>query len=156
MQVDRATGALTGRDEQGNVLPSITADHQEAFCRAVQRAAQATLAQAISARERADLAWNLDQLGQLHGQTTLGGQPMELVPLGIAPTRWSGNDVLVDAQALLSALRQNFPERTGYDATFKLPDGRHLLVELEQAPWTEVAVDLNNLPDWAHLWEGHD
>ena len=154
-EVDRATGELTGRDDQGNVLPSITADHQEAFCRAVQRAAQAIVERAISARQRSDLAWHLDQLEHLHGQPTLGGQPMELVPLGIAPTRLSGNDVLVDANALLSELRQNFPDRTGYDATFKLPDGRQLLVELEQVPATEVAVDPNDLPDWAQLWNGH-
>ena len=62
--------------------------------------------QTMSARERADLAWNLDQLGGLHGQLTLGGQPMEMVPLGIASTPFSGNDILVDAQALLSELRQ--------------------------------------------------
>jgi hypothetical protein len=153
-EVDRATGELTGRDDQGNVLPSITAEHQEAFCRAVQRAAQTIVERAMSARQLSDMSWNLDQLGHLHGQPALGGQPMELVPLGIAPTRLSGKDVLVDAPALLWELRQNFPDRTGYDATFKLPDGRQLLVELEQAPATEVAVDPDDLPDWAQLWNG--
>jgi hypothetical protein len=79
---------------------------------------------------------------------------MASAPLAIAPTRMSGPAVLVDAPALLAELRKNFPDRTAYDASFELPDGRHLLVELEQAPTTEVAIDLTALPAWAVLWGG--
>jgi hypothetical protein len=153
-EVDQATGQLTGRDRNGQPLVSISAERQEAFCRAVQRAAQATLSGAISPRERADLAWNLDQLVILHRQQQLGGQEMAPAPLGVAPTRMSGSNVLVDAPALLAELRKNFPDRVAYDASFALPDGRHLLVELEQAPTTEVAVTLGDLPKWAVLWDG--
>lgn len=135
-EVDQATGELTGRHRNGQPLVPITAEHQEAFCRAVQRATLATLAQAISPRERSDLAWNLDQLVNLRGQPPLGGQQMAPVPLAIAPTRMSGTTVLVNAPALLDELRRNFADRAAYDASFKLPDGRHLLVELEQAPTT--------------------
>lgn len=75
-EVDQATGELTGRHRNGQPLVPITAEHQEAFCRVVQRATLATLAQAISPRERSDLAWNLDQLVNLRGQPPLGGQQM--------------------------------------------------------------------------------
>jgi hypothetical protein len=60
--VDRNTGTLTGHDRNGQPLVPITAEEQEAFCRAIQRAASAVLAGRISPRERADLAWQLDQL----------------------------------------------------------------------------------------------
>ncbi len=82
------------------------------------------------------------------------GRPMDPVPLGIAPTRMVGGKVLVDAPFVLSELRENFPDRAAYDATFALPDGRRVLVELEQAPATEVAVDLDDLPPWARIWDG--
>jgi hypothetical protein len=153
-EVDQATGELTGRDKNGQPLVPITAEQQEAFCRVAQRATQAVLAKAISPRERSDLAWNLDQLVNLHRQALLGGQQMAHAPLALAPTRMSGSAVLVNAPALLGELRKNFPDPAAYDASFELPDGRHLLVELDQAPSTEVAVDPGALPAWAVLWEG--
>lgn len=156
VEVNQATGGLTGRDDNGQPLAPVTAEHQEAFCRAVQRATEATLAQAISPRERSDLAWNLDQLANLHGLPPLGGHQMAPAPLAVAPTRMSGTTILVNAPALLSELRRNFPDRTAYDASFKLPDGRCLLVELEQAPTTEVAIDPQALPGWAVLWDRRD
>ncbi len=153
-EVERATGELTGRDRSGQPLVPISAAQQESFCRAVERAASAVLANNISPRERSDLAWNLDQLAHLHGQPTIGGQEMAPPPLAVAPSRMSGASVLVDPSALLSELRANFPDRAAYDASFALQDGRHMLVELEQAPQTEVAVDPDELPSWAVLWGG--
>ncbi len=153
-EVNRSSGELMGRNRHGHQLPPISAAQQEAFCRAVQRAAHATLTGLLSPRERSDLAWNLDQLAHLHGQQPLGGREMAPAPLGIARTRMSGGSVLVDASAILTELRANFPDRAAYDATFELPDGRHLLVELEQAPATEVAIDPDSLPTWAMLWTG--
>jgi hypothetical protein len=153
-EVDRATGDLKATDKNGQALPPITADQQEAFCRAVQRASQAALARIISPRERADLAWNLDQLGHLHEQPAMTGRPMERVPLAIVPTRMVCGKVIVNASIVLNELRENFPDRAAYDATFAIPDGRRLLVEVEQAPATEVAVDLDNLPSWARIWGG--
>jgi len=56
-EVDPATGTLTGRDDSGQPLVPITAEQQEAVCRAVERAGTAVLAGQISGRERSDLAW---------------------------------------------------------------------------------------------------
>jgi hypothetical protein len=56
-EVGRVTGSLTGRDDSGQPLVPITAEQQEAFCRAVQRAANAALTGQISRRERADLGF---------------------------------------------------------------------------------------------------
>lgn len=153
-EVDRVTGQLTGRDERGRPLTPITADHQEAFCRAVQRAAQAALAQSIRRRERSDLAWNLDQLRHLHGRPPLGGHQMQPAALKIAPTKTRGDRLLVDVPTLLDELRFRFPGRSAYDASFTLPDGQHLLAELEQAPPAEVEVDPAKLPEWIQPWEG--
>ena len=135
-------------------MPAITSEQQEAFCRAVQRAAQATIEGTISARERSDLAWHLDQLQALHHKSPLGGRRLESVPLGIARTRLNGAELLIDTHALMEELKQNFPDRAGYEVTFELSDGRHLLVELEQAPPTEVGIALDHLPDWARMWNG--
>jgi hypothetical protein len=153
-QVDRATGDLIGYDRSAQPLLPVKAANQESFCRAVQRSANAILANALSSRERCDLAWNLDQLAHLHGRPALGGQEMAPAPLGIARTRVSGDSVLVDVPSLLHQLRGNFPDRAAYDASFELPDGHHLLVELEQAPPGEVAIDPAALPPWAILWDG--
>jgi hypothetical protein len=153
-EVDQSTGRLTGRDRAGQPLAPITAEQQEAFCRAVQRAAQDALTQNLTARERADLAWNLDQLSLLHHSGLLGGQEMGPAPLGVAATKMSQGRLLVDVPFLLGELRKNFAGRTAYDATFALQDGRHVLVELEQAPSKEVAVDLADLPSWMQFWEG--
>ena len=152
--VDRASGELVGSDENGRPLTPMTAKHQEAFCRVVQRAAGAAIACGLTPRERSDLDWNLDRLASIHGQSPLGGQRMEAPALLIAPARPHGGSALVNASELLSALRQNFSGRRAFDATFALPDGRHLLVELEQAPPNEVSVDLVQLPPWAQFWGG--
>jgi hypothetical protein len=153
-EVDQTTGTLTGRDEQGQALMPLAADRQEAFCRAVQRAAQAALSGEVAPRERADLAWNLDQLAPLNGRPILGGQPMQPAPLGIAPLTLNDGNVVVDAPALLDELQRSFPDRTAYDVTFALPDGRHVLIELEQAPSTEVFIAPDDLPAWAQFWDG--
>lgn len=62
--------------------------------------------------------------------------------------------VVIDAPAMITALARNFPGRAAYDASYQLPDGRHLLVELEQAPATVTALDLTALPAWAAFWAG--
>jgi hypothetical protein len=153
-EVDKVTGRLTGRDDQGGPLSPVSADAQEAFCRAAQRAAQAVIARESSPRERSDLAWNLDQIVGIHGQQPIGGKRMHTAPLAIAPVQMSGAAVVVNPPALLAELRRNFPGRTAYDASFRLPDGQHLLVELEHAPQAEVAVDPAAPPAWATLWNG--
>lgn len=79
---------------------------------------------------------------------------MKRAPLGIARTMIKGDRLLVDVPTLLNVLRLTFPERNAYDASFVLPDGRHLLAELEHAPSAEISVDPANLPDWIHFWEG--
>jgi hypothetical protein len=63
----------------------------------------------------------------------------------------SGDDVLVDASALLMSYART--SRTGPPMTppSSSVEGRHLLVELEQAPATDVVVDLGALPPWAVL-----
>lgn len=153
-EVDRASGELTGRDRQGRPLTPISAAHQEAFCRAVQRAATAALNRSISPRERSDLAWNLDQLTHVHGLDAIGGIKMAPAPLGVVRARMRNGTVLVEAPSILTEFRANFPDRAAYDASFELQDGRHLLVELEQAPHEEVAVDPAALPPWAVMWPG--
>lgn len=90
----------------------------------------------------------------MHGLNAIGGIEMASAPLGVVRARMSNGAVLVDATSVLTELRSNFPDRAAYDASFELPDGRHLLVELEQAPQAEVAVDLAALPSWAIMWPG--
>jgi hypothetical protein len=152
--VDQATGTLTGRDERGQPLVPMTADQQEAFCLAVQRAAVAALAGQLSRRERADLAWQLDQLQTHHQQPALGGVQFQPPALLLVPATLSGGQLVIDMPALIQAARSSWPDRTQIDATFSLPDGRHFLAEVETAPARVVTVDPDDPPDWLQEWEG--
>jgi hypothetical protein len=153
-EVDRVTGTLTGRDASGHALAPITADQQEAFCRAVQRTAIAALAGRISPRERSDVVWQLDQLQHHHQQPILGGVRLQAAGLLIASVAISGRHLVIDVPSLRQAGRSTWVGRGQIDATFSLPDGRHLLVELEQAPSAIVNIDPDDPPDWAEQWEG--
>jgi hypothetical protein len=153
-EVDQATGQLTGRDDRGQPLSPASAADQEAFCRAAQRAAQAVLASTFSPRERSDLAWNLDQIVGIHGREPIGGHEMHSAPLAVAPTRMNGGAIREIPLEFGKDGGRVDQDRTAYDASFRLPDGRHLLVELEQAPPAEVAVDPATLPAWATFWNG--
>jgi hypothetical protein len=153
-EVDRATGILTGRDESGQPLAPITAEQQEAFCRAVQRAATAALVGQISRRERSDLAWQLDQLQGHHQQPALGGVQFQPPALLLAPATLFSGQLVIDIPALIRAARSSWPDRKQIDATFSLPDGRHFLAEVETAPARVVTVDPDNPPDWLEEWEG--
>lgn len=146
-KVDRATGALTGHDENGQALVPITAEQQEAFCRAVQRAATAALTRRISPRERSDLAWQLDQLQARHQQPVLGGVQFQPPVLLIVPAHLSGGQLVIDIPALLQAAQSSWPDRH-IDARFSLLDGRHFIAEVESAPTSVNTVNLNNPPDW--------
>jgi quercetin dioxygenase-like cupin family protein len=146
-KVDQATGALTGHDRQGQALIPITAEQQEAFCRAVQRAATAALTGRISPRERSDLAWQLDQLQAYHQQPVLGGVQSQPPVLLIVPPNLSGGQLVIDIPDLLQAARSSWPDQH-IDARFSLPDGRHFIAEVENAPASVITVDLNNPPNW--------
>jgi hypothetical protein len=153
-EVDRATGVLTGRDDGGQPLLPITASQQEAFCRAVQRAATATLMRRNSLRECLDLAWQLDQLQAHHQRPVLGGIQLRPPPLLITSASMSGGRLVVDVPALRHAAQSSWPGQNQIDATFLLPDGRNLIAEVETAPDRMVNVELDNLPDWLEEWDG--
>jgi hypothetical protein len=153
-EVDRATGMLTGRDDSGQPLVPISAEQQEAFCRAVQRAAMAVIAGHISQRERADLAWQLDQLQAHHQQPGLIGVQFQPPALLVAPVNLSSGQLVIDIPALIQAAQSSWPGRKQIDATFSFPDGRHFLAEVETAPASVVTIDPDNPPDWLQEWEG--
>jgi hypothetical protein len=153
-EVDQATGTLIGRDDSGLPLVPITADQQEAFCRAVQRAAMAALAGQISRRERSDLAGQLDQLQAHHQQPALGGIQFQPPALLLAPASLSSSQLVIDIPALIQAAQSSWPDRKQIDATFSLPDGRNFLAEADTAPASVVTVDPDNPPDWLQEWEG--
>jgi hypothetical protein len=153
-EVDRATGSLTGRDDSGQPLVPITAEQQEAFCRAVQRAASAAISGQISRRERSDLTWQLDQLQAHHQQPALGGVQFQTPALLLARATLSSGQLVIDIPALIQAARSSWWDRKQIDATFSLPDGRHFLAEVETAPARVVTVDPDNPPYWLQEWEG--
>jgi quercetin dioxygenase-like cupin family protein len=146
-KVDRATGALTGHDRQGQALVPISGDQQEAFCRAIQRAAMAALTGRISPREHSDLAWQLDQLRAHHQQPVLGGVQFQPPVLLIVSPNPSGGQLVIDIPALLRAAQSSWPDRH-IDARFSLPDGSHFIAEVESAPASVNTVDLNDPPNW--------
>lgn len=63
---DAITGALVGTADHGSPLKPVTRAEQEAFCRAVQRAASSLIDERFSPRQRDDLVWNLSQVWPGH------------------------------------------------------------------------------------------
>jgi hypothetical protein len=59
--------------------------------------------------------------------------------------------VVVRKDDLLAEGRRSFPGVDIFDASFRLPDGRRLVVELEQVPEGTTTVDPDHLPPWARF-----
>jgi len=139
-------GDLVGHDTQGRPLPPLTRPAQEAFCRAAQRSLNATLNGTITLRERADLAFHLDQLSVIHGLLAIGGVELDHPPLILADG--TGNPVRLDIPQLLQEALSSWPSLKQFDLGVRLPDGRTLVGELEYAPKRIVEFDPAQPPDW--------
>lgn len=102
-------GSRSGR---GSGSPSIPA---------IQRIAAATLASALSNRERSAIAWLLDQLGAHHGRPQLGGceaRPVEVVCINATQT---SSGWVVDVDRANAEVRRVFPNRSFYDIEIHFP-----------------------------------
>jgi hypothetical protein len=151
--VEEGSGGLVAPGRQGG-HHRLGPEQLDAFCRAVQWAARAVTGDGLGARERADLAWNLDQLTDIHRAGHLGGLRLGDIALLIAPEPTEIDDagcVVVRKDDLLAEGRRSFPKVDIFDASFRLPDGRRLMVELEQVPEGTTTVDPDHLPPWARF-----
>jgi hypothetical protein len=148
---DRTTQALVGHDRNGGRLRPMTVDEQEAFVRAVLRAAGLVTAAAHEERHVDDL---VHQLGQLTGIHRLALPPLpadlKLSRLTVIIPADSANPgrYVLDIPAVKAAWAQ--PDRRWVDLIVRFPDrpGQELRRRLEHAPDTEISIDPAAPPSW--------
>lgn len=153
-EVDAMTGTLTGRDVKGRALLPLTAEQQEAFCRAVQRAAEAVLTGNLSVRDRSDLAWQLDQLHRHHGRPLLDGIQTVPHPVAIARKPTQAGPFELDVPEVMEEVKGNWPNLDQCDVSIELEDGRFIIAEIENLPHSVMMIDPARLPDAFELWDG--
>lgn len=145
--------ALVGVDESGSPLRPLTPDEQEAFVRAILRAADLVTAPAPDERVKADLLRQLGFLQGLHGQqlakVELRDALPEIVVIMDAEAQ-AGAGYSLDVPALRA--RQPFGETIYADLVLQFRDrpGQDLRGRLERAPSEIVTIHPDNPPAWLH------
>src|SRR6266446_5116990 len=96
----------------------------------------AVIAGDLSARQRSQLSFLLDQLSQHHRLGTLGGTEVgETIPDVLANAELTSNgEIAVDFPHLLALVQRGVQNVSQYNLQLYLPDGRILTCELENAP----------------------
>ncbi|MEZ7132655.1 hypothetical protein ACBR40_45595 [Nonomuraea sp. AD125B] len=118
------------------------------FFRAVQGFTAALISGSVTARERANLLFLLDQLQAHHGLSALGGREVTRMVLILATPQVTSDGLSFDARPVLQLVRGKWPS-AGIDLLLRLPDGTILGGELEQAPDDRPAViRVQRPPKW--------
>jgi hypothetical protein len=144
-------GALVGHDKQGAQLRPVPPDEQEAFVRAVLRAAQLVLAPTPEERVEADLVRHLGLLRAVHHvalpSIALSGALPEITAIVDGDAAQPGRYVL-DVPALRS--QSPWPDAPWADLIVQLRNrpGQELRGRLEHAPDEVVSIDPAAPPGW--------
>lgn len=146
-----ASRALVGTDESNSPLRPLTATEQEAFVRAVLRAAEVVTAQSPDDRTEADLFRQLGALSAIHGQQLPYVSLLDALPeitVVIEASGGSHDRYTIDVPALKA--RQPFQGATHADLIVQFRDkpGQELRGRLEKAPDEVVFIDPDDPPDW--------
>lgn len=148
-------GDMTGiRDRSAVCKPDVTTREQEAFLRVAQRIAAATLASALSNRERSAIAWLLDQLGAHHGQPPLGGAEARAVDTVCINATQTSSGWVVDVNHAAAEVRRVFANRPFYDIEVHFPGTGLPPIPgpLEEVPpGSAVPINPHAPPSWARL-----
>jgi hypothetical protein len=145
VRVNSDTRELTGFDNDGNALQSMTYDEQVAFCRFAQRMAQVIVEGLLRPRVESDLRSQIAVLQRHHGVN------VQAASVSRPPVRLIDNfptNGQLDVPALLNQARTTFPGATYVDVLLHLDDGRTLLGELDSAPIQTETLDIAALPPW--------
>jgi hypothetical protein len=140
------------RDLNGRPQADLTVAEQEAFTRMAQRVASATLAVALSNRERSAIAWLLDQLTAHHKKPLLGGSEAGPIPAVWTDATRTRDGWAVDADYANGEVRRVFGARPFYDIEIHFPETGlpPISAPLEDVPaGPTVAVDPRSPPIWA-------
>lgn len=150
VEVDPTTGALTGKDDQGQPIPPIDADTQAAFCRVAQHAAKAAIDGGLLARTRSDFCWHLDQLASLHREPLLAGTEAAPAIRVLANPTPMGSGWDLNPGQILADAQWTFPAAHYFDLELYLPhdDSRYWSGDLESAPSGPTPFDPDAPPSW--------
>ena len=146
-----ASGGMVWHDRQGTPGRPVTRNEQEAFVRAVLRAAQLVIAPATEERVEDDLVYQLGQLAGVH-QVALSLVPNHLrlsritvlIPADpAAPGRY-----VLDLPAIAAA--NPSADAASINLIVQIPDrpGQELRGRLEHAPDAELSIDPAAPPSW--------
>jgi hypothetical protein len=141
-------------DRCGVQYPNVTVSEQEALCRLAESAASTVLSSRYDSRDRLDLAWSLDLLGNHHNMPALGGAQKRKPEIVIVNASAAGSAWQLNTVVALQKASEVFPGRSYYDIEIHLPQSGLPQVSgrLEEAPQGEhVPLDPSNLPAWAKL-----
>ncbi|MCW2501397.1 MAG: hypothetical protein JWN87_3073 [Frankiales bacterium] len=146
-----SAGGLVGYDDKGNALPTMAVPEQEAFGRAVLRAAELVLTDLDTSRAAGDLNAQLVALAGVHGSSAVTGLDVgrvALVRVILDPT--ATGRYKLDITAL--RLRQPFRSTRYIDLVLLMRDrpGAELRGRLEEAPEGEFEIDPHTPPAWLH------
>ena len=149
--VDPATRALAGHDTQGAALRPVDPQEQEAFIRAVLRAAQLVLAPAPDVRVTLDLRRHLDALVGVHGVVLPPVPDYEVlreITAIVGPDPAAPGRYVLDVPALRA--RVGLAAEASADLIVRLQDrpGQELRGRLEHAPNAIVQLDPATPPAW--------
>jgi hypothetical protein len=142
-----------GIDEKGMPIRPLSVDEQEAFVRAILRAAELVTAAAPDDRGKADLFHQLGVLRGIHGQQLpavgLRDALPEITVIMHPDTQESGGYTL-NVSALHA--RQPFDGTTHADLILQFSDrpGQDLRGRLEDAPDGTVTINPEHPPSWLH------
>jgi hypothetical protein len=147
-----SSGDMTDiRDRHGVRKRDVTAGEQEAFARAAQRIAAATLASALSNRERLAIAWLLDQLGAHHGHPPLGGSEARSVEVVRIDAAQTSSGWVVDVNHAKAEVHRVSSDRSFYDIEIHFPGTgwSPITGPLEEVPsGSKVSIDPHAPPSW--------
>lgn len=149
-----SNGEITNLCDSANApVRDITSEEQEALFAVAQRAALGVLTGHLSGRERGDLYFRLDLLGNHHGMPNIGGVEVREIGLVIANARDNGNGKWeVDLASIRTNANTTAPGRH-FDLELHFPESGHTPLggELEDMPPSSEVIDPLQPPNWLRL-----
>lgn len=146
-----AAKAFVGVDDSGVALRPLTAEEQEAFVRAILRAAELVLAPTADERVEADLLRQLSDLAGIHGEQLPAVPLADSLPeitVIIDRDPAAGTGYKLDLRAFRAW--QPFQAAAHADLIVRFRDrpGQELHGRLEQAPDGAISIDPEDPPSW--------
>ena len=148
--IDSSSGALGGKDREGNALASLSRDQQRSIAHIALLVAEGIVGGGIVPRNRDHLCYYLDQVASHTSQTLFGVTSAATPPEILTEIKIIDEQLVVDVQAAAEKAAKVFQGVRHFNVVFDIPDGtgRRLKANLEEIPSGRTVIDLDALPHW--------